>query len=100
MSEVCKSAAPPYAIRMWANERSIFAELPSINGPYVAEFPRTEGGLSKALHELGAMCRDSAGEPYTRPDPLIPNARLAKDNITRHDLESARDVLKKAGLLK
>jgi len=46
---VCKTAAPPHAILIWADERSIYAQLPSQNGPYVACFPRSEGGLSTAL---------------------------------------------------
>lgn len=100
-ASMCDSAAPPYAIRIWADERSIFAELPSINGPYVAEFARSEGGLSQALHILGAMhATEHAGEQYLRPEaPVLPSKRLAKDNVTKQDLDSAREVLKKLGVI-
>src|SRR5262249_36487809 len=101
MTELCKTAAPAYAIRIWANERSIFAELPSINGPYVAEFPRNEGGLSKALHTLGAMRGDTAGTPYTRPqDVALPSKKLAAAGVSTADLRSAHGVLKKLGVVK
>lgn len=95
------SAAPRYAIRVWADERSIFAELPSINGPYVAEFARSEGGLSQALHILGAMhAIEHAGAQYLRPDPpILPPKKLQAQGITKQDLDSARDILKKLGVI-
>jgi len=37
------SAAPAYACLMWADERNIYAQLPSINGPYVAASPAPPG---------------------------------------------------------
>src|SRR5882762_10262170 len=99
MTEVCPTAAPPYAIKCWADERSIFAELPSINGPYVAMFIRSEGGLSQALHILGAMhATEHAGTPYIRPEaPVLPTKRLAQSNLTKEDMDKAREVLKKMG---
>jgi len=97
---VCKTAAPSYAIRIWADERSIFAELPSINGPYVAEFPRSEGGLSQALHTLGAMhAKESHGVPYLRPIANMPSKKLLAEGVTPVDLKKAQDVLKKLGVL-
>lgn len=98
---VCKSAAPPYAIKLWCDERSIYAELPSVNGPYVAEFVRTEGGLSAALHALGAMRpTESAGQPYLRPEHApAPSKKLAASGVTPADLGKARDVLKKLGVI-
>ncbi len=95
---VLPSAAPPHAIRIWADERSIYAELPSINGPYVAAFARTEGGLSSALHILGAMhAEHTAGEPYHRLP--VTNKALAEKGITAVDLNRARETLKKLGVL-
>jgi len=101
MSEVCKTAAPAYAIKVWADERSIFAELPSINGPYVASFARSEGGLSQAIHILGAMhAVEHAGEQYLRPEaPILPSKKLQQSSITKQDLDSAREVLKKLGVI-
>lgn len=94
---IASSAAPAYAIRMWADERSIYAELPSINGPCVMSFARSEGGLSQALHTLGAMHKEHSGEAYVRPE--VPNKKMQKDNITSKDLEEARAVLQKLGVI-
>lgn len=101
MTEVCRTAAPPYAIRIWADERNVYAELPSVNGPYVAMFIRSEGGLSQALHILGAMHqKETAGAPYLRPEaPVMPSKRLQQSNVTKQDLDSARNVLKKLGVI-
>lgn len=101
MTDVCKSAAPPYAIRIWADERSVFCELPSINGPYVAEFARSEGGLSQALHILGAMHqKETGGTPYLRPEGVaMPSKKLMAAGVTPVDLSKARDVLKKLGVI-
>lgn len=94
---VCKTAAPPHAILLWADERSIYAQLPSQNGPYVAVFPRSEGGLSSALHTLGAMHAEHSGQPYLRPQ-CLPRDLLAK-GLTLSALEQARDLLKKRGVI-
>lgn len=95
-----KSAAPPYAILIWADELNIYAQLPSINGPYVAMFKRSEGGLSSALHQLGAMHVEHAEPHYTRPD-LPPKVAPAKRGlaVSENDREAARDVLKKLGVI-
>ena len=94
---VCRTAAPPHAILVWSDERSIYAQLPSVNGPYVAAFPRSEGGLSSALHALGAMHAEHSGQPYTRPQ-VLPKGLSAK-GLTLSALEAARDVLKKRGVI-
>ncbi len=92
-----KSAAPPHAILVWADERNIYAQLPSVNGPYVIMFKRSEGGLSAALHTLGAMHCESHGTPYTRPE--LPSRELVAKGLTQNDRESCRDTLKKMGVI-
>lgn len=95
---VAKSAAPPNAVLMWADERNIYAQLPSANGPYVAVFRRSEGGLAAALHHLGAMHTEHSGEPYQRP-AAPPSRELAQKGLTQNDREAARDILKKMGVI-
>src|SRR5882757_10068255 len=93
-----KSAAPPYAILVWADERNIYSQLPSVNGPYVCAFPRTEGGLSQALHHMGAMHAEHSGEPYVRP-AAPPSKELLRKGLTQNDREAARDILKRLGVI-
>ena len=68
------SARPPYAVTMWADDRSIYAELPVVDGPpYIMRFDKTEGGLSKALHILMVAHRDNrpTGGSYKLPEQSI-----------------------------
>jgi hypothetical protein len=97
MSTFAKSAAPSHAVLMWADERNVYAQLPSVNGPYVAIFARTEGGLGAALHQLGAMKCEHAGEPYIRPN--VPSKELISKGLTQNDREAAWLALKKIGAI-
>src|SRR5438309_9069499 len=94
---VAKSAAPAYAVLCWADERNIYAQIPSQNAPYVCAFPRSEGGLSAVLHHLGAMHLEHSGTPYLRP--AVPTPEMRKLGLTQNDREVARDVLKKLGVI-
>ncbi len=94
---ILPSAAPKWAVRIWADERNIYCELPSINSPAVLSFSRTEGGLSQALHLLGAMQCEYAGEPYVRPAVLPKDLR--SKGITPADMAAAREALKKLGII-
>jgi len=96
-ASVAKSAAPPYAVLMWADEMHVYAQLPSVNGPYVARFARSEGGLAQALHHMGALHVEHSGEPFVRAD--IPPKALIQQGLTQNDREAARDVLKKLGVI-
>ncbi len=87
------TAAPDYACLMWADEMNVYAQVSGVNGPYVAIFPRSEGGVAAALHHMGAMYTEHAGEPYLRPE--LPSKELAKRGLTQNDREAARDVLKR-----
>ena len=92
------SAAPAYACLMWADERNIYAQLPSVNGPYVAAFPRSSGGLAKALHHIGAVHTEQSGQPYTRM-ALPPSKDLIRKGLTQNDREAAMAVLKRKGVI-
>jgi len=92
-----KSAAPPYAVLCWADEMNIYMQLPSVNGPYVARFARSEGGLSAGLHHMGALHIEHSGVPFHRAE--IPPKALTVKGLTQNDREAARDVLKKIGVI-
>lgn len=99
MAEVTSTAAPPWAIKVWSDDNSIYAEVPSINSPCVISAPFTEGGLSKVLSVLGAKHRsEAAGIAYERPTYVAKT--LQKEGLTQHDLDLARAALKEAGLIK
>lgn len=92
-----KSAAPPYACLMWADELNVYAQIAGTNGPYVARFSRSEGGVAQALHHMGAMHIEHSGVPFHRAE--IPPKALTVKGLTQNDREAARDVLKKIGII-
>ncbi len=96
-ASAAKSAAPPYAVLTWADELNIYMQLPGGNGPYIARFARSEGGLSAALHHMGAMHIEHSGKPYLRPQ--LPSKELMAKGLTQNDREAARDALKKLGVI-
>lgn len=99
MAEVVPTAAPPWAVKVWADDNSIYAEVPSINAPCVIAAPITEGGLSKILAVLGAKHQsEAAGIAYERPAYVAKN--LQKEGLTQKDLDLARASLKGLGLIK
>ena len=99
MAEVAKAAAPSWAVKVWADDNSIYAEVPSLNAPCVISAPITEGGLSKILAVLGAKHQsEAAGIAYERPAYVA--KALQKEGITQKDLDLARDSLKALGVLK
>jgi hypothetical protein len=99
MADVLPSAAPPYAVRCWCDDRNVYAEVPSLNGPCVVAYPRSEGGMAKALATLGAYhTAEGSGQPYLRPAVIA--KKLMADGITQTDLDAARAALLEAGILK
>lgn len=96
---IANSAAPPWAVKVWADDNNIYAEVPSHNGPCVIAYARSEGGLSKILTTLGALHTvEGHGEQYLRPHLLT--KQMISDGITNPDLESARKALLELGLIK
>ena len=92
-----KSAAPPYACLMWADELNVYAQIAGTNGPYIARFARSEGGVAQALHHMGAVHIEHSGVPFQRAE--IPPKALSVKGLTQNDREAARDVLKKIGII-
>lgn len=93
------SAAPPNAVKCWMDDNSVYAELPSINGPCVVRFPITEGGLAKCLALLGAKrTADHSGPVYTSKPAL--NKNLMAAGVTQKDMDLAESTLRRIGLIK
>jgi len=98
-AEVLPSAAPPYAIKVWADAVNVYAEVPSLNQPCVLAFRLSTGGLSQILDLLGAKHRqEGAGEPYLRPAYVAKT--LMREGLTQRDLDKAREALKNLGIIK
>lgn len=94
-----QTAAPLHAVRFWVDANSLFAELPSQNGPCVLSFPRTSLGLSKALAILfGLHETEGHGEVYTRP-PSPVSTIPDRDGITDQQRQDARDILKRMRII-
>ena len=93
------SAAPTYAIKIWADDNNLYAEVPSIHSPCICKFPITEGGLAKALAVMGAKHQvEGHGEPYIHRPAL--NKKLMAAGVTQKDMDVAEAVLRKTGFLK
>ena len=96
---VAPSAAPAYAVKVWSDDRNVYAEVPSLNQPCVMAFAISESGLSRILTVLGAAHRsEAAGEPYLRP--AVVAAALMKDGITQKHLDAAAAALRELGVIK
>lgn len=96
---VCPTAAPPWAIKCWADDLNVYAEVPSVNGPCVVAYRKSTGGLAQALATLGALhSAEGGGQPYLRPPSIA--KRLVKEGITQPDLDAARAALVEIGILK
>lgn len=91
------SAAPPNALLMWTDGRSVYVELatkPNVP-PCILAFRLSESGLSKALALLGKHA-DIAGTPQVS----VP-VRRAKDyvgTVAQHAM--AESILRKKGVIK
>lgn len=105
------SPIPQWAVQCWATETDIFVALPMTQGgiPYIAKFPKSEGGLAQALAVLCArrpeVPKPSASAPanYTHP-PRQPQVRRSKAEeklraeTTEAQRETARKLIAKMGL--
>ena len=99
MAEVAKTAAPPYAVKVWCDDQNVYAEVPSINQPCVVAFPISSGGLAKCLQLLGARhSSEGAGLPYIRPPHVAKT--LLREGLTQRDLDLAAAALRQSGMLK
>jgi len=94
-----KSAAPPYALRTWADATHIYLEIPAKDPkslpPYVMAFARTEGGLTKALAFVTRRHSDHAGAPRFNV-PELPKPAFGTTIQQAH----AQAVLKRMGIVR
>jgi hypothetical protein len=95
MAEAATTAAPPHAVKVWVDPRSLYFELRGANGPCVIAFPRTSAGFASAIATLFAI--PEAGEPYSRPQ--LATSLPDKNGITGIQRSEARDILKRLKLI-
>lgn len=93
MTTFAPSAAPPSALRVWADAKSIYAELPTKAGmvPYVTSFPRDSAGLSKLINLIYGNAEVSGPIGYQPPRKLV-------GTIPQHNLAEA--MLRRKGIIK
>lgn len=94
------SGAPTCARMCWCDAYNIFVELPtSLGPPYIAKFPRSEGGLAKALAILAAA-RDSELPPGGTYSLLShPATKKITPKVSAEQSERAHSILKKLGMI-
>lgn len=89
---VASTARPAHAISIWADNRSIYAELSGAHGPYVTAYPRDSLGLSKLLDLLFTKSKES-GEVYIRPGVVA--EYKPKGDFSEAQRERTRELLKR-----
>lgn len=95
-----RSAAPPWAITIWRDDRNIYTEIPNkVAGerPFIAVYSLTEAGLGKALDQMRTRYNSSA-VPVYRPESLRPS-NLKPLVGTAAQQATAAAVLRKMGIL-
>jgi hypothetical protein len=81
--------APPWAVTAWADDRSVYIELPAKAGPpVVLAFSLTEGGLGKALALMRSChaevkCATAATRPRSRPGQFSEGQLTVASTILR-----------------
>lgn len=90
-AEHTPTIAPPYAIRVWSDGQSLFAEIPGADGaaPHVLRLAHTEAGLMKILRLLAQ--RFTATPISTREPPIRDGAAEQRTAV--------RSVLKRLGMV-
>lgn len=95
-AEVAQSAAPIYAIKVWADGLDLFAEIPG-SPAYVMRLPLTEAGLHKALNLLRKRHVEAKGGRYKVPERMIKGKQGPLP--TESQREQALAMLKRMGLV-
>jgi len=93
------SAAPPHAIKIWAEGLLLCAEIPG-DPPYVITEAMTEGGLWKLLNLLRERAMEHPVASRQVPERMMtrkPGKEPVQVNQAMRD--SAREVLKKLGMI-
>lgn len=103
MTTALPTGKPPYAVTMWADDHSVYVELPSARQgepPYILRYAKSEAGLSKALwlmHDAYEKSKPLKPIDFTK-DPRV---KLAKGTTgyTDDQREAARAVMRRMGII-
>lgn len=98
---LAKSAAPPWAVTLWSDERRIYAEIPGKDRPYITTFMLNEGGLSKALSLLRTRAETNTNtSPIYRVDPSTIAHPSNRPSVgTAAQRANAQSILRKLGMI-
>lgn len=101
---------PHHAVIMWSDDNWIYVALPVKDDiPYITKFAFTEGGLSKALYVLRNARKKELPSKVSLKDNVAPGhiARITHPKLkkpapktTQEQRASAKEVLKKLGMLR
>lgn len=100
MAMLDKSPIPSHAVTLWCDDLNIYAIIPGPT-PHVTKFPRSEGGLTKALHLLRTKYDElpTASRNYTAP-PANVSLRNGKPPVQNDEQRThALAVLRKMGVV-
>ena len=93
-----KSAAPPTAIRIWSDGLFLYAEIPG-DPPYIQCESICEAGLWKMLNLLRQKAPEHPIGSTKKVDTFIPKKPAEKVTATEDQRASAREVLRRLGML-
>ena len=93
MADATPTIAPPYAIKVWSDGQSLYAEIPGGDGaaPHVLKLAHTEAGLMKILRLLAQRFTSA---PVSARE-LAPRVRSGE----AESRSAARNVLKLLGMV-
>lgn len=99
MTKLATSAAPSWAIRIWVDGLTLYAEVPG-NPPYIHRESLTEGGLWKMINYLKARSSEADLASYRVPEQLF-TTKVGKEQFktSNEQRTAALDVLRKMGMV-
>ena len=100
MAMLDTSPIPSHAVTLWADDMHIYAIIPGPI-PHVTKFPRSEGGLGKALALLRTRYEElpTSKRNYTAPEAKV-SLRNGKPPVqTEVQRATALNLLRKMGLV-
>lgn len=100
MAKLDPNPIPSHAVTLWVDDLNIYALIPGPT-PHVTRYPRSEGGLTKALNLLRTRYEEVpvASRNYTAPQaaPRLVNGKPPVQTETQR--ATALNVLKKLGIV-
>jgi hypothetical protein len=102
MSATLAPSPPAHALLCWVDDRNVYIQVPVKNNPMplIQSYPKTEGGLSKALNFLRTRYEElpSYERNYTAPSAPV-SLKNGKPPIqTDEQRAAALAVLRKLGI--